>query len=83
MKDDQLSLTDIGKEFIHKNKISDRQKGINPANHNVTTKRYAKLSLSLTKAEKEKIEAFRDKHYSRMSISAMFLKILDEKGCFE
>ena len=83
MADEPLSLTDIGKEFIHKNKINDRQKGINPANHNVETKRYAKLSLSLTKAEKEKIEAFRDKHYSRMSISAMFLKILDEKGCFE
>ena len=83
MADEPLSLTDIGKEFIHKNKINDRQKGINPANHNVATKRYAKLSLSLTKAEKEKIEVFRDKHYSRMSISAMFLKILDEKGCFE
>lgn len=83
MAEEPLSLTDVGKEFIHKSKISDRQKGINPANHNTETKRYAKLSLSLTKAEKEKIEAFRDKHYSRMSISAMFLKILDEKGCFK
>ena len=83
MSENKKVITDAARDFIHKNKISDRQKGINPANHNTETKRYAKLSLSLTKAEKESIEAFRDKHYSRMSISAMFLKILDEKGCFE
>lgn len=83
MEEKSLSLTAIGKEFIQKSKTSDRRQGINPANHNVATKRYAKLSLSLTKAEKEKIELFRDKNYPRMSISAMFLRILDEKGCFE
>ena len=76
-----LSLQDT--EFIRKNRSNDRYKGLNPANHNTETKRYAKLSLSLTKAEKEKIELFRDKNYPRMSISAMFLRILDEKGCFE
>ena len=83
MEKKSLSLTSRGREFIQKSKTSDRQQGINPANHNTETKRYAKLSLSLTKAEKEKIELFRDKHYPRMSISAMFLRILDEKGCFE
>ena len=83
MKNNELTLSAQDTEFIRKNRVNDRYKGLNPANHNTETKRYAKLSLSLTKAEKEKIEVFRDKHYSRMSISAMFLKILDEKGCFE
>ena len=80
--DKKITLTQVAEEFIKKSRESSKSKGLNPANHNTDTKRYAKLSLSLTKAEKEKIEVFRDKHYSRMSISAMFLKILDEKGCF-
>ena len=83
MAENKKVITDAARDFIHKNKTSDRQKGINPANHNVATKRYAKLSLSLTNAEKEKIEAYRDKYHSRMSISAMLMHILDEKGCFK
>ena len=82
MAEEPLSLTDVGKEFIHKSKISDRQKGINPANHNTETKRYAKLSLSLTKAEKEKIEAYRDKHFPRTSISTIIINLLEKEGYF-
>ena len=74
-----LSQDDL--EFIQQNK-SNKTGGLNPEKHNTQTKRYAKLSLSLTKKEKELIEKFRDKHYGRMSISGMILSLLDEKGCF-
>ena len=83
MAENKKFITDAARDFIHKNKTSDRQKGLNPANHNTETKRYAKLSLSLTKAEKEKIEAYRDKHFPRTSISTIIMNILDEKGCFK
>ena len=78
-----LSQDDL--EFIQQNKLNKPNKsgGLNPENHNTQTKRYAKLSLSLTKKEKQQIEEFRDKHYGRMSISGMILSLLDEKGCFK
>lgn len=83
MSENKKVITDAARDFIHKNKTSDRQKGINPANHNVATKRYAKLSLSLTKAEKEKIEAYRDKHYPRTSISTIIINLLEKEGYFK
>lgn len=43
MVENKKVITDAARDFIHKNKTSDRQKGINPANHNTETKRYAKL----------------------------------------
>ena len=69
-------------EFINKQKISNRQGGLNPANHNTATKRYAKLSLSLTNEEKNKIQEYKDKHYSRTSVSSMILGILEKEGIF-
>lgn len=77
-----LSESDI--EFIHSNKHKEHQKvvGINTDNHNVETKRYSKLSISLTKKEKEKIEEVRDKNFGRMSISAVILTILWESKYF-
>lgn len=83
MKNNELTLSAQDTEFIRKNRVNDRYKGLNPANHNTETKRYAKLSLSLTKAEKEKIEVYRNANYPRMSISAMIMALLDEKGCFK
>lgn len=53
MKNKEPTLSPQDTEFIRKNRVNDRYKGLNPANHNTETKRYAKLSLSLTKAEKE------------------------------
>lgn len=79
----KITLTQVAEEFIKKSRESSKSKGLNPANHNTDTKRYAKLSLSLTNNEKEKIEAYRDKYHPRMSISSMLMHILDEKGCFE
>lgn len=83
MSENKKVITDAARDFIHKNKTSDRQKGINPANHNTETKRYAKLSLSLTKAEKEKIEAYRDKHFPRTSISTIIINLLEKEGYFK
>ena len=76
-------LSNAALELIHKKQIDRHSNGLNPENHNTETKRYAKLSLSLTKTEKLKIEEYRAKHYGRMSISGMILSLLDEKGCFE
>ena len=79
----KITLTQVAEEFIKKSRESSKSKGLNPANHNTDTKRYAKLSLSLTNNEKEKIEAYRNTHYPRMSISAMIMDILDREGCFK
>lgn len=68
-------------EFIKS--VSKKKTGLNPANHNTETKRYAKLSLSLTQSEKEKIKAFKDENYPRLSISSMIMSILEEKGVFK
>lgn len=70
-------------DFIAKASKQNKSSGLNPNNHNTETKRYAKLSLSLTKEEKEKIQEFKDKNYPRTSISSMIMSILDEKGVFE
>ena len=83
MKNKEPALSPQDTEFIRKNRVNDRYKGLNPANHNTETKRYAKLSLSLTKAEKEKIEVYRNANYPRMSISALIMALLNEKGCFK
>ena len=83
MKNNELTLSAQDTEFIRKNRVNDRYKGLNPANHNTETKRYAKLSLSLTKAEKEKIEAFRDKHFPRTSISTIIINLLEKEGYFK
>lgn len=82
-KDEEPTLSVQDTEFIRKNRSNDRYKGLNPANHNTDTKRYAKLSLSLTKAEKEKIEAYRDKHYPRTSISTIIINLLEKEGYFK
>lgn len=80
--ENEIALPHVAEDFIKRSRKSSKSKGLNPANHNTDTKRYAKLSLSLTNAEKEKIEAYRNTHYSRMSISAMIMDILDKEGCF-
>jgi hypothetical protein len=83
MKNEEPTLSPQDTEFIRKNRVNDRYKGLNPANHNTETKRYAKLSLSLTKAEKEKIEAYRDKHFPRTSISTIIINLLEKEGYFK
>ena len=83
MKNKEPALSAQDAEFIRKNRVNDRYKGLNPANHNTETKRYAKLSLSLTKAEKEKIEAYRDKHFPRTSISTIIINLLEKEGYFK
>ncbi|WP_428737660.1 hypothetical protein [Sulfurimonas sp.] len=80
--DRNYELDSIANEFINKQKTT-KQSGLNPANHNVATKRYAKLSLSLTNKEKEQIEAYRDANYPRYSISSMILAILDKERVFD
>jgi len=79
----KFELDDFASAFVEKQKSSDRQSGLNPANHNTATKRYAKLSLSLTNDEKNKIQAYKDKHYPRTSISSMILAILEKEGVFD
>ena len=64
---------------VKKNKKSKTDR----THHNVETKRYAKLSLSLTMEEKELIQKFKDEHYPRKSVSTMILDILEEKGVFK
>ena len=81
--ENKITLTQVAEDFINKSRESSKSKGLNPANHNTDTKRYAKLSLSLTNAEKEKIEAYRNANYPRMSISAMIMALLEKEGCFE
>jgi len=77
----KYELDSTANEFINKQK-SNKQAGLNPANHNIETKRYAKLSLSLTNDEKEKIQIFKDIHYPRNSVSSMILLILEKEGVF-
>ena len=61
------------KDFI-KNVSIDSQKHYN---------KYAKLSISLSQEEKDKISAYKEEYYPRMSISAMILEILEKDGVFE
>jgi hypothetical protein len=77
------ALDDFASAFVEKQKSSDRKGGLNPANHNTETKRYAKLSLSLTNDEKQKIQDYKDVHYPRTSISSMILAILEKEGVFD
>lgn len=76
-------LDSVGMDFIEGFKEKDKRKKVNRANHNIQNKRYSKLSLSLTKQEKEQIEKFRDENYPRMSISSMILQVLEDKGVFK
>lgn len=69
-------------DIVSKVKKTKKSK-IDRTNHNVETKRYAKLSLSMTMEEKELIQKFKDKHYPRKSVSTMILDILEEKGVFD
>ena len=64
-------------------KSNNKQGGLNPANHNTETKRYAKLSLSLTNDEKQQIQEYKNKHYPRTSISSMILLLLEKEGVFD
>ena len=66
-------LTKQEQDFI-KNMSADSQKHYN---------KYAKLSISLSQEEKDKISAYKEEHYPRMSISAMILEILEKDGVFE
>ena len=81
MKKIELDNSDL--EFMNGIQINNKKSRLNPDKHNITTKRYAKLSLSLTDNEKEAIRKYKDKHYERMSISSMIMAILDEKDVFK
>ena len=80
MKNIELDNSDL--EFVDGIQINNKKSRLNPEKHNTTTKRYAKLSLSLTDKEKEAIKKYKDEHFERMSISSMIMSILDEKGVF-
>lgn len=71
------------KEMMRGFKDTGKKTGLNPANHNTQTKRYSKLSLSLTKKEKEQIATYNKKKYPRTSISSMIMLILEKEGVFE
>ena len=81
MKKIELDNNDF--EFMDGIQINNKKSRLNPEKHNTTTKRYAKLSLSLTNKEKEAIKSYKDEYYGRMSISSMIMAILDEKGVFK
>lgn len=82
-KEKNYELNSIASEFMSKQKSNNKQGGLNPANHNTETKRYAKLSLSLTNNEKQQIQEYKDKHYPRTSISSMILLLLEKEGVFD
>ena len=89
-QDNENILDDTARQLINSLKATNedvQQKiGLNPANHNTATKKYAKLSLSLTNKEKKQIELYRDKLYpgrKKISISSMIMNILEQEGVFE
>lgn len=83
MSKQDKKINQVGVDFVKAFKSTDKKVGLNPENHNTATKRYAKLSLSLTNREKEQIREFKDKHYERMSISSMILSILEDAKVFD
>jgi len=81
-KSNDKPLNDSDWDFINSLHQEKKKKPLNTSKHNTGTKKYAKLSLSLTNKEKQQIQDYKDKNYPRMSISSMIMKILEDKGVF-
>lgn len=70
-------------EFIKDMNKKTTSKG-NSKNHDVLNKKYEKLSLSLTRVQKQKIKDYKEENYpSGLSISSMIMDILEKKGVFK
>jgi hypothetical protein len=78
----EKSLDDSDWDFINSLHQEKKKNPLNTSKHNTETKKYAKLSLSLTNKEKQQIQDYKDKHYQRMSISSMIMDILEKNGVF-